>query len=302
VIALERTGRPGETRALAGAGAALVAVTLAWAALRHAALGRSPIGLGMAPGNVTATVVYLGKMMFPINLALVPDRADTPLWPGLVALAVLAIAIVAARDRLRGPAGLGLVWSAAFFVPSLSVPPQTWGLEHRIYLPLAGLLLFASQLSLPARLCAPAWLGSAIAVAAALGFGAVTAQRLPEFSNAIRYWESAARQSPHSAFAASRVAWRYFEAGRFAEVPDAATRALALDSSRSDMYLARGVAYAKRGDLVRAEPDLRRATELTPDSVDAWSNLARLQGLLGQTEQSAASRQRAEQLGAAAAR
>jgi tetratricopeptide (TPR) repeat protein len=296
VAALERTGRAGEVRALAFASLAAIAATLGWAALRHFALGRSPIGASMALDNLPELIVYLGQMLFPIEPAVVPYPADTSLWPGLLAVAVIALAIIAVRDRLRGPAGIGLVWCAAFLLPSLAVPVQTWGLEHRIYLPLAGLLLFASQWAPPARLRAPQWLGSALAVAVAIVFAILTARRLPDFAGPIPYWESAARTAPHSAFAASRVAWRYYEAERLADVPGAVERALALDGSRADMYLVRGLAYAMRRDFARAEPDLLRAVELDPKSPDAWENLARLQRLLGKGEASRESKQRAQQL------
>ena len=292
LAAFERTGRAGETRALGHAGCAALAVTLVWAALRHAALGGSPIGVARALANLWELPVYLGKALFPVGLAPIPHPADTPWWPSVAAIAVLALAIYAARARLRGPAGLGLVWCAAFLVPSLSVPAQTWGLEHRLYLPLVGLLLFASALAPRA----PASLASALAFAAALGFAIVTSRRLPDFAGPIPYWESAARHAPHSTLAASRVAWRYYQAGRFADVPEAATRALALDPASGEMYLARGIAYARRGDLVRAEPDLRRAVELAPENADAWSNLARLQALLGQSAQGAESQRRASEL------
>jgi protein O-mannosyl-transferase len=291
---LFRSGRPGEWRALARAGAALFAVTIAWAALRHIALGRSPVGASRAFDNLPMLVAYLGKMVFPVALAPVPHPADTPLWPGIAALAVIAVAAAAMRDRLVGAAGFGLIWCAAFLAPSLSVPATTWGLEHRVYLPLAGLLLFASQLAPPVRV--PNWLAPALAGSLALVFAVFTARRLPDFADAMHYWQSAARAAPHSAFAASRVAWRLYEAERFAEVPDAAEHALAIDPQRADMYLVRGLVYARRGDFVRAEPDLRRATELDPDEPNAWANLARLQRQQGRYEESRVSKQRADRL------
>jgi tetratricopeptide (TPR) repeat protein len=294
--ALERTGRAGEARALAGAGLAAAAATLGWAVLREVALGRSAIPTERALGNLPELIVYLGKMLFPIGLAVVPHPADTSLWPGLLALAVLALATFAARDRLLGPAGLGLVWCAAFLMPSLIAPAQTWGLEHRIYLPLVGLLLFAAQCTPPARLRAPDWSGSALAVAVAIVFAILTARRLPDFAGPIPYWESAARTAPHSVFVASSLPFHYYEAGRYAQVPDAATRALELDGSRAIMYLLRGLAYEKQRDFARAESDLQRAVELDPNSAPGWANLARLQRKLGQEAASRDSQGRAREL------
>ena len=148
----------------------------------------------------------------------------------------------------------------------------------------------------PRALRAPEWLGSALAVAVAIVFAVVTARRLPDFAEPIRYWESAARTAPHSAFAASRVAWRYFEAERFAEVPDAAARALAIDGSRADMYLVRGLAYEKQSDLARAEPDLLRAVELDPKNGEGGRTSRVVQRRLGQEEASRESQRRAREL------
>ena len=96
------------------------------------------------------------------------------------------------------------------------------------------------------------------------------------------------------------MAWRYFEAGRIDDVPAAAARALALDDAgekyHAEMHLVRGMAYAKRGDLARAEPDLRRAVELDPSSANAWASLAQAQRRLGQQEQSQESQRRARAL------
>src|SRR5204863_181115 len=156
--------------------------------------------------------------------ALHPTSALVAAWIPCRNESLLAIACIASTlalvAYLRGGRPLALVGCVAAYAAALFAKESggallaplacVVALERRIYLPLVGLLLFASQLPLLERMRAPAWLGGAVAFAVALGFGVVTAQRLPQFSNAIRYWESAARQSPHSAFAASRLAWRYY--------------------------------------------------------------------------------------------
>ena len=294
--ALLRSGGPDQTRRLVAAGRTALALTLGFALLRHAVLGRSPLGLTQIPENLTGLSAYLGKILLPIGLSVVPDPADTPLWPGAIAALLLAAAVATTRRHWLGPAGLGMAWFGLFLAPAALTPRQTWGLEHRVYIPLVGLLLFAAQwaASPDARV---ARRNSALAFAAALALAIPTSLRLSDFADPIAFWESAARSSPHSAFAASRVAWRYYDAGRLAEVPGAAARALALDPANGETYLARGIAYAKRGDLARAEPDLRRAVELEPGNADAWANLAQLQRLLGQSAQSEESRRRARELG-----
>jgi hypothetical protein len=302
VAALERTGRPGEGRALVWSAGGAFIVLAGWAALRHLALGASPIGLSRALSNLSTLIVYLGKTLLPLELATVPHPEDSSLLPGLVALGTLALATAGTGRRLVGVAGLGLSWYAAFLLPTLLVHPQAWGLEHRIYVPLPGMLLFAAQLRLPAGLRAPAMLGPALVLTMALAFAFLSARRLSEFRDPIAYWESAARHSPHSAFVATRLAWRYYESNRGDDAIEAATRALDLHEGNPHMYQLRGLLWARRGAFRQAEEDLRRAIALDPEHVAAWESLAALQHKLGRDGESRSSQQRAKELRERAAR
>jgi tetratricopeptide (TPR) repeat protein len=296
VVVLEATGRPGERRDLLWAAAGALVVTGGWAALRRVALGAFPVNASFVLENLSVLVVYLGKTLFPVGLAAIPHPEDTSLLPGLAALGVLGLAIAHTGRRLYGVAGLGLVWYAAFLLPTLLVPRQTWGLEHRIYVPLLGMLLFAARLRPPAWLPASATLGPALALGVALLFGIVTARRLPDFAGPIPYWESAARSAPHSELAATGLAWRYYEAEELNAAIEAASTALALNPEEPAMYYLRAIVYRQRGFFDRAEADLRLALDLDPDNVGAWTNLASLQRRMGRREESRRSQRRAEQL------
>jgi len=295
VVAIEGAGRPPERRSLAWAACGALLVVGAWAGLRHVALGAFPVGASSIWANLPVLRAYLGKTFFPVGLAAIPHPEDSSPLPAWVAMGTLACAVAFSGRRILGVPGFGLVWYAAFLLPTLCVPGQTWGLEHRIYVPLLGMLLFVAHLRLPARLRAPAFLGPTFAVSVALAFGIATARRLPEFAGPLIYWENASRRAPHSEVAARGLAWRYFEADRPDAALEAAGRALALHE-QPDLYLMRGILYARRGAYDRAEGNLRRAVALDPESIDAWGNLASLQYVLDRPEEGRRSREHADRL------
>jgi tetratricopeptide (TPR) repeat protein len=50
------------------------------------------------------------------------------------------------------------------------------------------------------------------------------------------------------------------------EVIEVNTAILRIDANRDDAYIRRGICYQKRGQLDRAEEDLRRAIDLNPNN------------------------------------
>jgi tetratricopeptide (TPR) repeat protein len=279
---------------LLGLCAGVAAVALGWMLLRRIALGDFSVGFGSLAQHLPMAIVYVGKTFVPVQLSVYPSRGDTSLLPGLLGLLLLAGLVFALRRHLLGRAGLGLVWYFAFLAPALLVAEETQGFEHRLYVPLIGLLIALAELpqELPQALRRTAALTFvALLCAAAL----VTFRRLPDFASDTRFWESAARTSPSSEAVWRTLAWRQFEQGRLEEAEASARRGLALRPDEARGHLLLGVALARQGRLADAEPALLRAVELDPGNADAWQNLALLQRQTGQPGASAISRQRAQE-------
>ena len=115
-------------------------------------------------------IVYLGKTFVPIQLSTYPSLEGSSLVPGLIVGAFLAVGLFWVRGQLLGRAGVGLLWYAAFLAPTLFSSPITSGLEHRLCVPLIGLLITAAEI-LPApirRLPRALTWGVAVAILAAL--------------------------------------------------------------------------------------------------------------------------------------
>ena len=286
-----------------GDGVALVA--LLYFALRRYALGSFPLGAAAALGRARETlewlVVYVGKTFLPVQLSVQPELADTSLWPGLLSLGVVVALLGLFRARLSARFGWGIAWYVAFLLPALLSPKDTSGLEHRLYVPLIGLLVAVASLR-PGTWPVPRPVLTAAAIGVLALFSLQSARRLPDFSSDLALWSSATRSSPHSEPAWRTLAWRNLEAGHLDEAIAASQRALALDADEARSHLILGVALARRGDTAGAGRSLEQATRLDPGLADAWSNLALLQQQSGDLAASVRSRRMAEEANARSAR
>jgi Flp pilus assembly protein TadD len=122
-------------------GAILTVTALFWLVARQLILaGRSGGNIPIMEGLHYAGkgfLSYAGKTLLPFNLSLVPDHLDVNIFPGLAAIA--ALALVFWRWHPARPRWVlsGILWYVLFLLPAL--PNQTF-LEHRLYVPLMGLL------------------------------------------------------------------------------------------------------------------------------------------------------------------
>ncbi|HEX5064543.1 MAG TPA: tetratricopeptide repeat protein [Myxococcota bacterium] len=285
-------------------GVGIGSVALGFVLLRRHALGAFPVGTSNALGDPIDTlarlVVYIGKTLLPVQLAVQPHLPDSSLVPGVVALGVVAVALFAMRARLTPRFAFGCFWYLAFLAPALLTAKEMQGLEHRLYVPLIGLLIAAASLR-PGTwpLPRPLLQGGALVLLALLA--AQTARRLPDYASDIAFWESASRSAPHSEPVWRTLAFRYFENGRLAEAVAGARRAIALNGDEAKGHLVLGIALARQGRSAEANEELRAATRLDPDNADAWANLSQLQLLMGDREGSARSRKLADEAAARAA-
>ena len=95
-------------------------------------------------------IQYLGKIFFPFNLTVFPDIRLIAPWWGVAALVLLIGLIIMSRSYARPLTWIGLGWYILFLVPVLVVPASLNDqvFEHRLYLPIVGILLVLGQVSM----------------------------------------------------------------------------------------------------------------------------------------------------------
>jgi tetratricopeptide (TPR) repeat protein len=177
--------------------------------------------------------------------------------------------------------------AASFFVilaPTSSfIPINDPAFEHRMYLPLAAVLVLvvvgawqlAERSPLAARRALPVLAGAAIVVCAGL-----TVRRNHDYRSRLALAEATVACAPQHGRAHGDLGAALYEAGRTEEALPEMLEALRLDPTLTYTYLNLGAAYFQLGDPERGLPYFERAVQVTPDahSFDALGYALFLQG------------------------
>lgn len=195
-----------------------VSITLLWAFIRaQATLAKGEV----TPGDMASAVgerlpliwQYFGKAIFPFNLSVFPNQYDTVHYWGLAALVVVAVLVfLAGRSHWRYAAA-GFAWFLLFLLPALAVPKtlNDEAYEHRLYLPIIGILLIMGHSLLVNNPLKPiqkyALWGALVLVMVVLNL-----RHQSVFNGDIAFWENAVANSPSAANAQILMAIRYQKA------------------------------------------------------------------------------------------
>jgi len=203
-----------------------------------------------------AIVLYLKLSFWPHPLVLdygwpVARSLGEVWWQALLVVALLAATVVA---LVRKPA-VGFL-GACFFVmlaPSSSFVPlvsQTVA-EHRMYLPLAAVVVLV--VAVGRALVGPkaAW----VALAGAVALGVATVQRNQDYHTELAIWSETVARCPGNARAHGNLGRAYLGLGRWAE---------AVAACREELRLAPAYKGDARANLGRALTELGRAAEALP--------------------------------------
>ncbi len=154
-------------------------------------------------------VQYLGKIFLPFNLSVFPIQEDTVYYYGIAAIAVLTAVLVVNKQRNTKIILSGIAIFLLFLMPALLVPGNLNQqiFEHRLYLPIIGILLLLPQTVLfNNKLADKQLFTAAMAICGALAIINFYHQR--NFANPKTFWTAAVETSPHSAFADMMLAAR----------------------------------------------------------------------------------------------
>jgi tetratricopeptide (TPR) repeat protein len=237
------------------------------------------LGLGVSAWSYLlkqseAIVLYLKLSFWPHPLVLdygtaVSHSIADVWWQGIVVLALLGLTIWA---LVRKPvAGFLGAWFFVILAPSSSVMPiltQTMA-EHRMYLPLAGVVgLVVVALY--------RWAGSRaswLIMGAAVVLGCVTVVRNHDYRDVVTLWADTVAKYPQNARAHNNLAWALVPQGRAVEADAHYARAVELQPDYVTGHYNWGVALFDQGRVAEAITQLEAAVRLAPDHADAHVNL-----------------------------
>ncbi|MFN0022046.1 MAG: tetratricopeptide repeat protein [Pirellulaceae bacterium] len=277
---------------------------LAW--LTHVAIaGEEVASAGFGLREITGWE-YLrsqgGVLLHYLRLVIWPDvlcfdyvwpKATEPLaiWPQCGA--ILALLLTSFWLLWKHPR-LGLVAVSFFFIlaPSSSIVPiADLAFEHRMYLPLAcvlillvlGLFQLTSRLNLqPQQL---AMLRTALVVLPAVLLGGRTMLRNRDYASEMGMWQLIARQRPANARAFKNIAHLHHHAGRRDLAIENYERAIELDPKSYVTFVEYGNIYYAERDYARALSLFRQAAVAGPDQALPLLNVALVLSKTGQMQE-----------------
>lgn len=282
--ALVFTGRlnPRAWGALAtGSAAALAVYFLA----RIAVFPLNPASLhdglhALLPG-LKVFLLSLGQTVFPLDPAVWLTTAPaSSLAAGIAAAALIAAAIVPRGGYKKSAVWFGLLWYVLYILPTLAAQ-KNYGVlsySHRLYLPLAGFLIFISELDWlkAAYFRRPA---AAAASAALLIFlASVSFTHSYDFSNRLSFWERAAQDSPANFTANFCLADTYAAGLGYNPAERYYRKALGIDPAAPFIHHNLGVIYYKKGEAVLAEKEFKKELDTNPAYREFTKNLKKSLG------------------------
>ncbi|HPY99312.1 MAG TPA: tetratricopeptide repeat protein [bacterium] len=263
---------------LASAGA-LVSMFL-WALLRLVALGGTGSGLAWQSlgDNLWSPLIFLGKVVLPVNLSVYPVPADSPWIYGIISLLILMLLLFYSRPWRGKRLLFGFAWFWLFLVLG-SIRPDSDVfrnfMEHRLYVPMFGLLIILAETEkfwqgLPLR--RRRYVLATILVVLAT----INLFHSRSFRDRLSFWEQAASSSPHSALAQRNLGAMYYLEGDLEKAEGRFRQSLFLNSSEPMAHNNLAAIYIDRGDFGRAEIELKKELAINPQYDLALYNLGRV--------------------------
>jgi tetratricopeptide (TPR) repeat protein len=237
---------------------------------------------------------YLGLAVWPDRLCLdygwPPAQGAAQIVPQ--ALAIGALLALTAWAAFRWPPA-GFLGGCFFLIlaPTSSLAPlRDLAFEHRMYLPLAAVVVLAVMLGYPVwRFAATRFSGRGdqpgpaarfaavalpvallLAIVAALGWR--TVRRNADYRSNVAIWRATAQTSTNPTRAHGNLATALLDEGNAAEAIRESDLALEHQPDFWLVYLTRGNAYDKLGDYPAAVNDFNEVMRLRPDDFRAYIN------------------------------
>lgn len=260
-------------------------VLIGWYVLRRRALSGGSEGMAAADyaetllRNAPDLLGYLGKIVLPFHLNVMPGLTAIDAWLGLASLALIGWMLLHVE---RGKRMFVIGWVVLFLMPALLLPGLP-AYEHRLYFPLMGIVVAASQLHVWS-VATRRRVTIAVAVGVQAIFAAVAFAHTGVFRDRYAYWSSATRGTPHAGIAHVNLGRMYESDGDHTRAAEHYRDALARDPLTPGAHNNLGTLLARQGDLPRAKVEFEREVALHPANADAHYNLGLVYKLAGRVD------------------
>lgn len=267
---------------------------LPWLLLRKIALSQNPTQYPLSTiiqsvsQNFPALIQFIGKIFLPFNLSVLPTIQDTTFTYGIIStillFTLLLIPLLSKNKSTRKKTLLltlfGMGWFLGFLLPSFVKPSLIYTadfIEHRLYLPLIGLLLIFSQtyrekINLD-QIKPPITLLFILVISL---FTIINLNHTHVFKNRLSFWQNATLNSPHHPLAHRNLGAMYYLDNQLDKAKPEFEKSLQLNPQEHMAHNNIGLIYLDREQYQLAEQEFFQELEINPISDLAHFNLGLL--------------------------
>ncbi|MFH1230423.1 MAG: hypothetical protein V1709_02885, partial [Planctomycetota bacterium] len=257
--------------------------------------------------DLPATFIYLGKILFPVNLSVLPTLKDSTFIFGYLTLILLIIALVVTRKIRFNFVIFGALWFILFLIPTFSSSEITsiaYFMEPRLYLPLIGFIIILLETGLIRGLLEPRSAGElqpsidgrnplkrdgqsikkieskkgyllSIGAIVVIGLSILSFSHSKFFRDGIRYWKNVADTSLHdSPFVRHHLGMNFYREGmRLLIMAEQEYQQVLRDNPAAQRDMNYGYYLEAMRLINKAETEFRKTVELNPAEKVAHNDL-----------------------------
>lgn len=256
-------------------------VSAVWFMMRDVALQHQPRKeisemISSIASNLPAFIQYIGKIVLPFNLSVMPVMEDATFVFGIASLALLFAATFLSKEKRKSWILFSVVWFVIFLLPTFIKTSEFRThqfYEHRMYLPMLGVLFFAAEIRWIKKTSFEKTPHLIPVILILLFFFVLSFRHQTVFSNTKSFLDNAVMISPSSSLAHRNMGIYFQDKNLLHEAAAEYKKSLALNPNEKDLHNNLGVIYDtwKQKDL--AEKEYLAETQLNPANSQAFHNL-----------------------------
>jgi hypothetical protein len=226
-----------------------------------------------------ATLLYLGKVIFPFSLTVLPILPDSTLVYGIISLFIIVLSIIFSKEKNWRVVLFGLMWFLVFLLPAFIRPDTTYVadfLEHRIYVPIIGLFIIFGEVDFIKNLEISKTINKLLLTGVFLMFVVINFIHNTNFKARLTFWKNAVFHSPSHPLAHKNLGAMYYLDGNLDAALEEFEKTVAISPTEPMIHNNLGLIYFRKGDYKKAEEEYFEELSLYPNYDNAYMNLGLL--------------------------
>ncbi|MEK7673857.1 MAG: tetratricopeptide repeat protein [Patescibacteria group bacterium] len=226
--------------------------------------------------HIPAIFSYIGKILFPFNLSVLPHINDLSqsIILGFVGLILIVIALVFSKNKRFNFIVFGVVWFIVALLPSFIISKIVH--ESRIYFPIIGFFIIFLEIDWIKKIDFSKIKHLIIFTIIILFFSVVSFLYVRTYATPISFWQNAIKTSPHSSLARLNLGVIYFFSGNLMKSEIEYKKAIELNPKEQMAHNNLGFLYQTQKRYKDAEIEYKKEIKINPNYDVVYYNLGLL--------------------------